>query len=107
MSRKPETVFKQALQGELRNIPKSIWFKTEAGALHGLPDIMGCVSGFFIALEIKRSRSAVKKSKQYKLQKYYLDCIRACGGFGEFVYPENVQEILLAIKNLGKRKRLH
>jgi Holliday junction resolvase len=59
------------------------------GFLAGLPDIIGCYQGRFIALEIKAS----EKAPRSKLQQHIIQKIRLAGGQAFFVYPENFERI--------------
>jgi hypothetical protein len=76
------------------------FFTKEALALRGFPDIIGCFHGRFIGLEVKRSRAeAMKKTGRTPLQNHILEKIRYSGGFAEFIYPENEEEIIQRIED--------
>ena len=68
---------------------KAYFFVKEALALLGIPDIIGCHNGKFFAMELKRS----KNSHRRKMQAYVIGKIKQAGGFAEFVYPENWEQI--------------
>lgn len=85
----PETRFKIKVLKELTLIPDSWFFKTQMLARLGIPDILGCVNGKFVALELKKD----KKSKVTKLQKYILLKISIARGYAKIVYPENWENI--------------
>ena len=100
MSKQPETRFKERVQKRLREIPNSWFIKMEAGAVRGIPDIMGCVNGFFVAIELKRS----SRAKVDALQTYNLDVIRKVGkGYSYLMYPGNMEVTLAKIMILAKK----
>lgn len=87
----------------LRKIPNSYFFKKEAVALRGIPDIIGCVNGTFVALELKKSeKEANTKRKGHTLQKHNINLIREANGLGFVVYPENLDEIFIKLRSLGE-----
>jgi len=88
--KKPETVFKEWLRVKLDEIPYSYWIKISLPSILGIPDILGCVRGRFVAIELKRS----EKEKPSKLQLYNLDRIKACGGISLVAFPENKEIVL-------------
>ena len=58
----------------------------------GVPDILACVNGYFIGIEVKGPRGRANA-----LQKYNLKKIRESGGLCYIVYPsgwESLREIL-------------
>lgn len=86
---------------KLKSIHSSFFFVKEAKALRGLPDILGCVNGRFIALECKRSQEELKHSTgRILLQGKILKDIQRSGGLAYFIYPENEEEILNIIKSI-------
>ena len=96
-----EALVKKKLLVRLRKIPKSFWYSHQAGSIRGVADIIGCVNGIFVALEVKRSLIEYnKKSPRSALQEKFLADIRKSGGFGSFIYPENEEEVLFELQNL-------
>jgi hypothetical protein len=92
--KQPETLFKQKILPLLRALPNSFFIKIQMLAVLGIHDIIGCLNGKFIALELKRNRTeAARKTGRTKLQGYILLQIRGAGGYAEFVYPENWEKI--------------
>jgi hypothetical protein len=98
MSLKPETVFYQRIKPYLEALPYSFVLRMQQEAIRGTPDIIMCVRGRFVALELKKSA----KAPVTKLQKYVLEMVRRAGGYGEVCYPENwlfIYSDLLRIAN--------
>ena len=97
----PETLFKEKVMKYLKFLPNTYYWKNDQRAIRGIPDITGCINGFFFALELKRSKTAHRTvSKGDKLQVYTLNRITKCGGFGLITYPEiweETREILRAL----------
>jgi len=64
------------------------WFlKYWAGAAYtksGIPDILACVNGYFVAIEVK-----APNGKPSELQLYNLREIEKAGGFAFLLYPNN------------------
>lgn len=85
MSKKPETLFKEKVIREINQISASlIWFfKTQEVTLRGIPDLILCVKGKFMAYELK-----IPGGKTDELQWYNLHKIREAGGIGKTITPE-------------------
>jgi hypothetical protein len=79
MARQKESLWSDKAIKMLRTIPNSWWMKKEAAAIRGLPDILGCVNGFFVAIELKNS-NAKKDPSREKLQEYVCSQIGDAGG---------------------------
>lgn len=65
----------------------------------GVPDVLACVSGMFVALELKAD-----KGKQSPLQKYNEEQVKKSRGRHYVVTPQNmklVQDTLLSLKKFG------
>lgn len=92
--KKPETKFKEKALEDLRGIPGSWWEKIQQVALRGTPDIIGCVRGNFVAIELKKD----EKAKVEDLQEHKLQAIRFAGGHAVVAYPENWNEVLMEIR---------
>ena len=77
---------------------KGVWFFKVWGGLFqkaGIPDIVGCCNGHFIALEIKASNG-----RPSKLQMYVINKIKQAGGYARFVYPNDYWELIQELNNL-------
>lgn len=53
----------------------------------GIPDILACVHGYFVAIEVKAQNGTVKA-----LQEHHLTEIRIAGGFSFALYPSGFEE---------------
>lgn len=95
MSKQPETLFKEKVLSKLKDIPKCFVIKLQQVSKVGDPDIILCVNGFYVALELK-----VGKNKATKLQAHKLEMIKQSGGIARVVTPENLDECLKEIECL-------
>ena len=88
MPKKPETLFKEKVQKYLKTIPNLYARKINQVALRGMPDLLVCYKGHFIAMELK-----VGNNNTDALQEYDLQMVRAAGGIAWVVTPENFNDI--------------
>lgn len=88
MSQKPETVFQKKVLTFLKNLPRTHAFKIQQVVIRGVPDILACINGYFVALELKAHRDAITSA----LQMFNLDRINICEGCGLKVSPENWED---------------
>ena len=75
-----------------------IWyFKVWGGGFQksGIPDLICCVNGHFVAIELKGS-----DGKPSELQKYNIRKINECNGTGVILYPEQFKTFKLLILDL-------
>lgn len=91
---KAETEFQNKVIKTLRAIPDSWWEKITQLSTRGTPDILGCLNGRFIALELKRN----DLQKPEPLQLHKLNAIKKSGGLSFCVTPENWVFVLEEIK---------
>lgn len=84
-----ETRFKIRVQERLKKLEsKGLYHvKIQQVAVRGVPDILICAAGKFIAFELKVD------SKLDELQRFTLEKIRKAGGYAVVVTPENWDEI--------------
>jgi hypothetical protein len=97
MPQKPETAFKKKVQAALLTLDNIYFFKTQQVALLGIPDMIICVNGMFVALELKS-----KQGRASKIQEFNLNKINNAKGLGLVVYPDNWSKVFLALKALSK-----
>ena len=60
-----------------------------------VPDIIACVSGHFVAVEVK-----AENGKPSELQLYHLDEIRKAGGHSFLLYPKDFENFKNFCENL-------
>lgn len=100
MSQKPETIFRQKFRAKLEKIPNCWWESIQQKTIGGTPDLIGCVAGFFVALELK-ARDVDHPSP---LQRLKLDRIASAGGMGLVVSPGTAAHALELIEHLSRRE---
>ncbi len=74
-------------------------FKTVTTGKAGVPDVIACLNGLFIALEIKAG------SKLTELQKYNINQIVLAGGIAAEITDIRQVELLVSALNINKRKK--
>lgn len=103
MAKKQETVFKEKCQKDLKALSlkyqNTLYFtKIQQVALRGTPDLLLCVAGLFIAIELKKS----EREKPDPLQNRELQKIKAARGYTFVACPENWQGVLNILERLLK-----
>lgn len=85
-----EKQFENKIKDFLKTLPKTWHFKHWAGAYSqkGIPDIIGCINGRFVGIEVKAS-----KGKPSPLQIRAVENIRKAGGYADIVYPEQFDQL--------------
>lgn len=99
MSKQPETLFKEKVQARLRNVPNSWFEKIQQVGKRGTPDILGCVNGFFVALELKIPGGRLDKLQKYTLDKIHLEA----KGIAIELRPDNLDETINFLVYLGDK----
>ena len=96
MSKKPETIFAEKVDRDLKEtFGKDIFIENiQQAAKSGSPDRLICLKGRFIALELK-----VDQGEPTKLQIIKLARINRAGGYGMVAYPQTWRMILEHIKS--------
>lgn len=61
----------------------------------GTPDILACVNGHFVAVEVK-----AENGKPSDLQLYHLEQIENAGGYSFLLYPKDFEQFKQKIQNL-------
>lgn len=93
---KPESRLKVKVLKELRSLPNVWAVKVQQLSIVGTPDILACISGRFIALELKAS----SQDKTTVAQSVELHKISQANGIYFVVHPGNWQFVLTAIKKV-------
>lgn len=61
----------------------------------GIPDILACINGYFIGIEVK-----AQNGKPSDLQLYHCEKIRKSGGFAFVLYPSGFDDFKKFVKDL-------
>lgn len=64
----------------------------------GIPDILACVNGVFVAIEVKASNGRVSE-----LQKHQIMEIRKSGGYAIVTYPDDFDLLKMRLLELKKK----
>lgn len=81
----PEALFQKRVQRFLEKLPRTFAIKVQQKARKGDPDLIICVAGHYVAMELKAS----EKAKITALQIHKLQTIANAGGLAMVVCPEN------------------
>ena len=84
-----EKIFENQIKNFLKSLPNTYYFKYWAGpySKSGIPDIIACVNGHFVAVEVK-----AENGKPSELQLYHLEQIRKAGGHSFLLYPKGFED---------------
>lgn len=91
-----EKTFENKIKKYLEN--KGCWYVkyfANSYTKSGIPDILACVNGFFVAIEVK-----AENGRPSELQIYNRDKIREAGGVSVILYPSQFAEFKEFIENL-------
>ncbi len=72
-----------------KDLPGSLVLKNDPGYLQGVPDLVVMHGNKYALLEVKKSQDEPHQPNQ----DYYIDKAKQ-ESFGEFIFPENKQEVL-------------
>ena len=61
----------------------------------GTPDIIACVNGHFVAVEVK-----AENGKPSELQIYHIEQINIAGGYADILYPKDFEDFKKICENL-------
>ncbi len=92
----PETRFKLAIMKKLKELPNSWWLKTNEKSVRGIPDIIGCINGYFYAFELKVGRNSASS-----LQKKVVDDICKANGKACVVRPEDLVDLIRHLRSVA------
>ena len=99
--KKPESKLQRHIRKELETKVGGFWFKVHGGIFQmpGLPDLIGCVEGLFMGLEVKRG-----SKEPTKLQQITIKLIRSQGGYASTVRSseEAVRKVRRWLRKSGK-----
>lgn len=99
MTRPPlEKDFQARVLKRLRTLKRTHWAKLNDRTTIGLPDVVGCVAGRYVALELKTT------SELSGLQAYTLKLIGFAGGVTHVVTPDNFDKVFDSISSLALEK---
>lgn len=94
---KPETKFQNKVLSDLKKLDKLWVLKTQEKTRKGVPDLLICANGKFVAIELKAS----PKSPLASLQRFEIEQIKSSGGLGFVANPENWGQIYARIKDIS------
>ena len=105
MAKKAETKLKEKVLGALHTLPETWCVKVQQVAIRGTPDILACIRGHFIAIELKSS----PEHEPDALQQYTLDSIEDAGGLAVVVDPVNWPDVFEGLQAMayGKNPEKH
>lgn len=92
---KLERDYQALLIRKLRRIfPSCVILKNDSEYLPGIPDLSIFYYGFWAMLEVKASRISLERPNQ----DHYVTILNEMS-FAAFIYPENEEEVLLALQS--------
>lgn len=91
-----ESAYTSRLLRELRALPYSYFNKIHGGAYQSaIADIVGCVEGHYVALEIKTAhRKTAPLGGLTPRQQQFLQAIRAAGGIAGVAYTDTSPDVV-------------
>lgn len=92
-----EKIFENKIKSHLKSIG-AYFIKTHGDRFSkvGTPDILACVNGRFVALEVK-----AENGKPSELQLYHIEQIKKAGGYGMIVYPKDFENLKKDLEEMG------
>jgi hypothetical protein len=94
LAKNPETIFKEKALADLRALPRTWAEKIQQVAICGTPDILACVNGYFVAIELKKDAAA----RVEPIQDYELARIKRARGMAVIAHPGNWRDILMTLE---------
>lgn len=95
----PEKLFENKIKNELKR--RGIWYVkyfANRNTRAGVPDLLCCANGHFIALEVKADKGRISA-----LQLYQIKEIENAGGIAMTVYPKDYEKLLSLLDSLEKQ----
>lgn len=86
----PEKQFENQIKKFLDSLPNTYYFKFWAGpySKSGIPDIIACVNGHFVGIEVKGPNGHPSE-----LQKRNIRLIQESNGYACIVYPKDFEKL--------------
>lgn len=95
---KPETKFRNnVVVPFLKTLERTKFTSIQQVAIHGDPDIVLCIGGHYVELEVKSEFGELSA-----LQKYKLDLTRKAGGTAFVASPLNWEDVAVKLTNISK-----
>lgn len=89
-----EAAFKVVVKAFLKTLPQCWNVKVQQIGLRGTPDILCCLKGRFVALELK----GTEKANVAPLQEHTIEQISLAGGYARIVSPETWEGVKRELK---------
>jgi len=86
-----ESVLQYKILRYIESLPNSYVIKVVVANKAGIPDILACIDGFFVAIEVKSTKGIVSKLQEINIKK-----IQKARGFATICY--SWEEFLIFIK---------
>jgi hypothetical protein len=86
----------------LEKIPNSFWESIQQVGISGTPDILGCICGIFVAIEIKTDEGVSSVLQIYKRQR-----IVEAQGLALVIAPNNFEASIQFLENIAKEGTKH
>ena len=95
-----EKVFENKIKSYLKSIG-AYFIKTHGDRFSrvGTPDIIACVNGHFVAVEVK-----AENGKPSELQLYHIKQIKESGGVAYILYPKDFEKFKTKMEELKNEK---
>lgn len=93
-----EKIFETKVKDFLKS--EGAWFVkffANAYTQKGIPDVLACVNGYFVGIELK-----AQNGKPSELQKHHIKKIREAGGFAFILYPSGFDKFKRFIYDLKR-----
>lgn len=97
MARKPETNFRARVKRDLATLPYTVVFPIQQRSIIGDPDLICCIRGNFVAIELKS-----QEGKLSALQQHKLEAVRQAQGYGYTVWPSMWEELFALLNVLAR-----
>lgn len=94
-----EKQFENKIKSYLKDLPSTWFFKVWGGGFQqaGIPDIIACVNGYFVAIEVKG-----ENGKPSDLQTRNTKLINEANGLAVIVKPSQFEELKFLLNSLYK-----